>query len=300
MLPVEKKAVYGLAGIYGFRMLGLFMILPVFALYASHLEAATPLLIGLAIGIYGLTQALLQIPFGFLSDRVGRKPVIIGGLLLFAIGSVVAALADDIWWILIGRAIQGSGAIAAAVMALAADLTRETQRTKAMATIGMTIGLAFAISLMVGPVLDAYFGVSAIFWLTAGLALFGILLVVFVIPTPDAKKRHHDALPLPEMFKNVLGNSQLLRLDYGIFSLHLMLTAMFLAVPLLLRDLGLPLMQHSLMYLSVLVVSMIGMVPFIILAEKYGHMKTVFTSAVMIVSLSGIMMYVLASSWILA
>ncbi len=300
MLAAEKKAVFGLAGIYGFRMLGLFMILPVFALYAEKLAGATPLLIGLAVGVYGLTQAILQIPFGMLSDKIGRKPVILFGLLLFAAGSVIAALADDIWLILVGRAIQGSGAIAAAVMALAADLTRETQRTKAMATIGMTIGLAFAVSLMVGPLIDAWLGISAIFWLTAVLAVLGMLVVVFVIPSPQRSVRHRDALPLPEMFRRVLSDAQLLRLDFGIFSLHLILTALFLAVPLLLRDLGLPLAQHSLLYLVVLVVSVIAMVPFIIMAEKYGKMKIVFSGAVLVIALAATLLFSFAESWLLA
>ena len=160
-----------LAAIYAFRMFGLFLILPVFALFAEDLEGATPLLTGLAIGIYGLTQALLQIPFGWLSDRIGRKPVIAAGLLVFAVGSLVAALADSITGIIIGRALQGAGAIAAALMALAADLSREEHRTKMMAMIGASIGLSFALSLVLAPMLDATIGVSGIFLMTAGLAL---------------------------------------------------------------------------------------------------------------------------------
>ena len=167
MTATEKRATFSLAGIYALRMLGFFMILPVFVLYADELEGVTPLLVGVAIGAYGLTQALLQIPFGMLSDRIGRKPVIVGGLLIFAIGSVVAALSDSITGVIIGRALQGSGAIAAAVMALAADLTREEQRTKAMAMIGMSIGAAFMLALVLGPVFNDWIGVPGIFWLTA-------------------------------------------------------------------------------------------------------------------------------------
>ncbi|MGD2118614.1 MAG: MFS transporter [Chromatiales bacterium] len=291
MTPTERRAAFGLAGIYGFRMLGLFLILPVFALYTEHLEGATPLLIGLAIGAYGLTQAILQLPFGLLSDRIGRKPVIFGGLLLFAIGSVVAALADDIWLIIIGRAIQGSGAVAAAVMALAADLTRDSQRTKAMATIGMTIGTAFALSLVAGPFIDAYIGISGIFWLTTVLAVLGMLVLMLVVPTPVSQHLHRDAQPVPAMFKRVLGSGELLRLDFGIFSLHLILTAMFLAMPLLLRDLGLPVQQHSLLYLPVLLLSVGAMVPFIIMAEKHGKMKTVFSGAVATILVALLLMY---------
>jgi len=287
----------GLASIYGFRMLGLFLILPVFALFAEDLAGATPLLIGLAIGIYGLTQAILQIPFGLLSDRIGRKPVIIGGLLLFALGSVIAAMADDIWLILIGRAVQGSGAIAAAVMALAADLTRDSQRTKAMATIGMTIGTSFALALMAGPFLYSMVGMSGLFWLTGVLAFLGIIVLVFIVPTPIHQNLHREVQSVPMTFRRVLANGQLLRLDLGIFSLHLMLTAMFLSVPLLLRDLGLPLSEHSMFYLPVLFVSVILMVPFIIIAEKYGKMKAVFNGGIAIIVCALVALNLWSTSW---
>ena len=280
MTDSEKRAVFGLAGVYGFRMLGLFLILPIFALFAEGLPGATPLLTGLAVGIYGLTQALLQIPFGLLSDRIGRKPVIFGGLLLFALGSVIAASADDVWMVILGRAVQGSGAIAAAVMALAADLTREENRTKAMATIGMTIGLSFMVAMMAGPVLGRLIGVSGIFWLTAVLALLGVALVGLIVPTPVRSRVHRDAEPVPAMFRRVLGNADLLRLDLGIFSLHLILTALFLAVPLVLRDLGLEPLQHSTLYLPVMLGSIALMVPCVILAESRGLMKPVFLAAV--------------------
>jgi len=280
MTAGEKRATLGLAGVYGFRMLGLFLILPVFALFAEQLPGATPLLTGLAVGIYGLSQALLQIPFGLLSDHIGRKPVIFGGLLLFALGSAIAASADDVWMVILGRAVQGSGAIAAAVMALAADLTREENRTKAMATIGMTIGASFMIAMMAGPVLGRLIGISGIFWLTAVLALLGIALVALVVPTPTRSRVHRDAETVPAMFRRVLSNGDLLRLDFGIFSLHLILTALFLAVPLVLRDLGLEPLQHSTLYLPVMLGSIALMIPFVILAEKRGLMKQIFLGAV--------------------
>ncbi len=281
-------------------MLGLFLVLPVFALYAEKLQGATPLLIGLAVGVYGLTQAILQIPFGLLSDRIGRKPVILLGLTLFATGSVIAALADDIWLILVGRAIQGSGAIAAAVMALAADLTRDSKRTRAMATIGMTIGLTFAISLMAGPYLDRAIGISGIFWMTALFAILGMLVILFIVPTPDKQPLHREAQTVPEAFARVLKNTELLRLDWGIFSLHLILTAVFLSIPLLLIDLGLPLAEHSLLYLAVLGISVMVMVPFIILAEKKGKIKAVFTGGIAAIALALLLLFSAGTSWLLA
>jgi len=297
----ERRAALGLAGIYGSRMLGLFLILPVFALYAEDLAGATPLLTGLAIGIYGLTQALLQIPYGLLSDRLGRKPVILAGLLVFALGSVVAALATDIWWIIAGRALQGSGAVAAAVMALAADLTREDQRTKVMAMIGVTIGASFMLAMISAPALDAWVGVSGIFWLTALLALLGAAALLWVVPRPSSSARHRDAQPVPAMFRRVLGDGQLLRLDLGIFCLHLVLTAMFLVVPLALRDAGLAPQQHSLLYAPVMVLSIAAMVPFIILAERGGRMKSVFLGAIATITLAALLLWgQLGSFWGLA
>ena len=272
MTAGERRATFGLASVYGFRMLGLFLILPVFALFAEGLPDATPFLTGLAVGIYGLTQALLQVPFGLLSDRVGRKPVILGGLLLFAIGSVIAASSHDIWLVILGRAIQGSGAIAAAVMALAADLTREENRTKAMATIGLTIGASFMLAMLIGPILARLIGVSGIFWLTALLALVGIALVALVVPTPQTSRVHRDAEPVPAMFRRVLSNPDLLRLDFGIFSLHLILTALFLAVPLILRDLGVEPVRHTMVYLPVMIGAVVAMVPFVIYAERHAQM----------------------------
>jgi MFS family permease len=286
MSATEKRATFSLASIYALRMLGLFLIMPVFALYAEHLADVTPLLVGLAIGIYGLTQALLQIPFGMLSDRIGRKPVIVGGLTLFAIGSVVAAMSDSITGVIIGRALQGSGAIAAAVMALVADSTRESSRTKAMALIGISIGMAFMIALVAGPILYKSISVPGMFWLTAALAVAGILVILFVVPTPEHQATHRDAEVVSGQVSRVLGNIDLLRLDLGIFVLHLIMTALFLAYPLLLRDMGgIASEDHWTIYLPVLVLSIMLMVPFIILAEKRGKIKQVFLLAIMALAL---------------
>jgi MFS family permease len=177
MTQGERKATTALASIFALRMLGLFMIIPVFAIYGKALTGATPALIGLAIGIYGLTQAILQIPVGLLADRINRKNLIIAGLLLFAVGGAVAALSTTIQGVILGRAIQGSGAISAVVMALLADLTREEQRTKAMSTIGMSIGLSFAVAFILGPLVAAHFGLSGLFWATSILAILGLVLL---------------------------------------------------------------------------------------------------------------------------
>ncbi len=286
MLPTERRAVFSLAGIYALRMMGLFMILPVFALYAETLEGYTPALIGLAIGIYGLTQAALQIPFGMASDHFGRKPVIILGLIIFAIGSVVAATADTMNGVIFGRALQGAGAIAAAVMALVADLTREEKRLGAMAIIGMSIGVAFAVSLVMGPLFSNWIGVDGIFWLTAVLALVAIAVLHFVVPNPVRSVLHRDAQTVPAQLKNVIRDPQLLRLNFGIMILHMMLTATFVVLPLALRDhAGLVAEQHWYIYLPVMVFAMLLMVPFIIIAEKKRRMKTVFTASVLVLGI---------------
>jgi len=297
MSATEKRATFSLAGIYALRMLGFFMILPVFVLYAGELEGVTPLLVGIAMGIYGLTQALLQIPFGMLSDRIGRKPVIVGGLFIFAIGSVVAALSDSITGVIIGRALQGSGAIAAAVMALAADLTREEQRTKAMAMIGMSIGAAFLFALVLGPVFNDWMGVPGIFWLTAVLAVAGIGVTLFLVPQPEYCHRHRDAEPVVGQFARVLRNPDLLRLDYGILTVHLTITSIFMAVPLVLRDiLGMDSSMHWQVYLPVLLGSVVLMVPFVILAEKKHKMKEIFLGAILVMGLAQVGFYFLYTS----
>lgn len=292
MTRAEARTASSLAGIYALRMLGLFMILPVFALYSDQLEGATPTLTGLAIGIYGMTQAFLQIPFGLVSDRIGRKPVIIFGLLVFALGSVMAAGADSIWGVIAGRAMQGAGAIAAAVMALTADLVREEHRVKAMAIIGMSIGASFAVAMVLGPLLNGLIGVPGIFWLTAVLAIMGIVVVVLVVPNPVVSRVRRDAEAVPAQFASVLRNGQLLRLNAGIFTLHLILTASFLVLPLALRDLaGLEVTKHWEVYLTVLLLSLPMAIPFIIQAEKHQRMKPIFVAAVTVVIAAEVLLF---------
>ena len=281
MSPAELRATIGLAGVYGLRMFGLFIILPVFAFYAEDLPGGNNYtLIGIALGAYGLTQAILQIPFGWLSDRIGRKPVIYIGLILFAIGSLIAALALDIYWVILGRIIQGAGAISAAVMALAADLTREEHRTKAMATIGMTIGTVFAISLIVAPVLNQWIGVPGIFAMTGVLALLAMIVVKKIIPDPQISRFHSDTEASPASFGSVLRDTQLLRLNYGIFALHATLMALWLVVPLTLRKAGMAADDHWQIYLPVLLLSIVLIIPAIIYAEKKAQLKFVFIAAI--------------------
>lgn len=281
MTSLERRATFALASIYALRMLGLFMILPVLSLFSEQLEGATPLLIGLAISIYGLSQALLQIPFGLLSDRFGRKKIIIIGLILFSAGSLVAAVSTTIYGVLLGRTLQGCGAIAAAIMALVADLTQEVHRTKAMATIGASIGLSFGIAITLGPILAGYIGIHGIFYLTAGLALIAILVVIFIVPNPQQSIVHRDAELVPTQIAQVLKNTDLLRLNYGIFILHLILTASFVILPLLIREAGLNAKDHWQIYLPILITSMLIIIPFIILAEKKRQMKKVFIGAIL-------------------
>jgi MFS family permease len=283
----ERRAGISLALIYAFRMLGLFMILPVFALYAEQLPEATPLLTGIALGIYGLSQALLQIPFGMLSDRIGRKPVIVAGLLIFAMGSLVAAYADSIYGIILGRALQGSGAIAAALMALAADLSREEHRTKMMALIGASIGVAFAASMVLGPLINEWVGLSGIFLSTAVLALIGIAILYLVVPDPLKMHFHSDAEVQSGALVDVLRDGQLLRLDFGIFTLHFALMCVFLVMPLELRDTaGLAAADHWKLYLPVFALSLIIMLPFVIIAERNRRLKQVFLAAIATLSIA--------------
>jgi len=294
MTPLERRSVSSLALLYCFRMLGLFMVLPLLALYALDMPGADPLTIGLALGIYGLSQALLQIPLGWLSDQLGRKPVIIGGLLVFALGSVIAAMADSIYGVVAGRALQGAGAIASTVMALVADLTREEQRTKAMALVGMSIGLSFAVALVLGPAVAAAGGLGAVFWFTALLALAGIAIVLFLVPTPPRGLRHDDVGARGGLFMRSLRDVALLRLNFAVFSLHFILMALFLVVPgLLLEVAGLARDSHWLVYLPALALSIAGMVPMMMLAERKGRLREMFLLGIGLLMLA---MVVLASA----
>ncbi|GAB59722.1 MFS transporter [Rheinheimera nanhaiensis] len=277
---LEKRSALALALVFSSRMLGLFMLLPVFALYGQQLQGFSPLWIGLAIGAYGLTQAILQIPLGWLSDRLGRKPVMLGGLALFALGSVVAALADSVYLVTFGRVLQGAGAIAGAILAFAADVTREEQRPKVMAIIGASIGLSFAAAMVLGPLLAKWAGLSGVFWFTALLACGAMLLVAFLLPGSVSKAPMAETLALPQSLLAVLKHRQLLQLDAGVLLLHLMLTAMFVVLPMLLLQYGLASTQHWQFYLPLLLGSFVLMIPMMITAMRKAQEKGFFLLAI--------------------
>ena len=278
----ELKASISLASIYGLRMLGMFLILPIFAIKATQYQGGdNSMLVGAALGAYGATQALFQLPFGMASDKFGRKKMIYIGLLMLVIGSIIAALATDISMVIVGRAVQGAGAVSAAVTALLADLTREEHRTKAMAMIGATIGVTFAISLVLGPALANWVGISGIFWLTAVLASLAMLVVKYVVPNPILSSFHSDASAAPAKLKDVLKNTQLLRLNYGIFALHAAQMAMFIVVPFAIQKTSsLDVNHHWQVYLPILLGSFMLMIPAIIVGEKRNKLKPIFIGAV--------------------
>ena len=277
MSPEERRVGVSLASIFALRMLGLFLILPVFSVHAATIPGGDNLvLVGLALGAYGLTQALFQIPYGIASDIVGRKPVIVAGLLIFAVGSFVAAWAPDMQWMIVGRVLQGMGAISAAVTALAADLTREEHRTKVMAMIGSSIGLVFALSLVGAPLLYGWVGMAGLFSLTGILALAAIALLLKAVPAVP-KPHGHQKLPL----RAVLANPDLLKLNLGIGTLHMIQMAMFVVLPhALLNRGGLAAAEHWKVYLPAVLVSFAFMVPAIIAAEKKGKMRPIFLAAI--------------------
>jgi MFS family permease len=280
MTPVELRASVSLASIYALRMLGLFLILPVFAVHARNLPGGDdPSLVGLALGIYGLTQGLLQIPFGIASDRWGRKPVIVAGLVVFAVGSFIAASASDLTLTIVGRALQGAGAVSAAVTAFIADSTREAVRTKAMAMVGGSIGATFALSLVGAPVLYSAIGVAGLFALTGVLTVAAIGVVAWVVPAvPAAGSAPADVTRPP--WTAVVLDPQLLRLNLGIFSLHAIQMAMFVVMPVMLVERGLPLPSHWTVYLPVVLVSFALMMPPIVAAERHGRLRHLLLAAV--------------------
>ncbi len=281
MNSVEKRAILGVGGIFALRMIGLFMIVPVFSVYGDNYAHATPFLIGLAVGIYGLGQAIFQIPMSLAADKFPRKPIIFLGLILFAVGSMIAANATDIYEVIIGRALAGSGAVSAVLMALLADVTREEMRTKAMATMGLTIATSIMLAFAFGPLLVGSLGISWLFWLTSGFAILAMLLLV-VVPTPMRVLKHNlDNKTIGQQLATVLNIGDLNRLHIGIFALHLTMTAIFVILPHQLSDvLGLSVRQQGMVYLPLLFIGFAIAIPFIIIAEKKRKMRQVFLGAI--------------------
>lgn len=277
MTPTELRSSLSLASIFALRMLGMFLILPVFAVHAKSLPGGnSATLVGLAMGMYGLTQSFGQIPFGAASDKYGRKRIIIIGLILFALGSFIAAAATNIVWVIVGRAIQGAGAISAAVTAFIADVTREEHRTKAMAMVGASIGLTFAVSLIAAPVLYEAIGMGGIFALTGVLSIVAILVVAFVVP-PAPPIVVVQRVP----FRTVLRDRELMRLNFGVFALHLTQMSMFVVVPAALVEYaGLPVAEHWKVYLPVVLASFVFMLPPVFVGEKRGKTKQVFIASI--------------------
>jgi MFS family permease len=291
MTPVELRATWGLGTVFSLRMLGMFMVLPVLTTYGMALQGASEALIGIAIGIYGLAQAIFQIPFGLLSDRIGRKPLIIGGLLIFVLGSVIAALSESIWGVILGRALQGSGAIAAAVMALLSDLTREQNRTKAMAFIGVSFGVTFAIAMVLGPIITHSLGLNALFWMIAILAACGILITLLVVPNSKNHVLNRESGMVKGCFSKVLAEPKLLKLNFGIMCLHIMLMSTFVALPGQLEQAGFPAAEHWKIYLCTMLIAFTSVVPFIIYAEVKRRMKRVFVGCVALLLIAEIVLW---------
>jgi MFS family permease len=290
MTALERRASVSLASLFALRMLGLFLILPVFAVHASGLEGGDQAaLVGFAMGVYGLAQALLHLPFGMASDRLGRKPVIVAGLLLFALGSFIAAQADSVAGVAFGRAIQGAGAISAAITAFIADSTRESQRTKAMAMVGGSIGLTFAFSLVAAPALYGWIGMDGLFELTGVLALLAILVTMFVVPSEPAQLRRPAPAPAlagPGGLRSVARDTDLMRLNLGVFVLHSVQMASFVVVPgWLVERAGLALSDHWKVYLAVVLLSFAVMLPPLFWSERRGRQREIFLGAVAVLVL---------------
>lgn len=299
MTPTERRAASSLATVMALRMLGLFMILPVFSLYASQLEGATPTLIGLGMGIYGLTQGLFQIPFGTLSDHYGRRKIIVLGLIIFTIGSVISGIADSMTGMIIGRALQGMGAVGSTIIAMIADLTRPEQRTKAMAISGMTIGMSFTLAMILGPVLANWIN---LFWLASLFGIFGIILLFTWVPTPTVNPAwHSEAEPDVTQFSSILKDTELMRLNLGIFLLHAVFTASFVIIPLSLQNLlGLVGEQQWKFYLPTLILGFLLSVPFIITAEKKRRLKPFFLGAIATLGIAELLLWFFAQNLLLS
>lgn len=298
MTSTERRASASLATVMSLRMLGLFMILPVFSLYAAKLQGATPFLIGIAMGIYGLTQGIFQIPFGLLSDHFGRRKLITIGLVIFSIGSIISAESHTMMGMIIGRALQGTGAVGSTIMAMIADLTRPEQRTKAMAIAGMTIGFSFSLAMMLGPILSNWVN---LFWLAALFGLLAIVLLFIWVPKPHMASWHEETEPDLGHFSSLLKQPELMRLNAGIFLLHAVFTASFVIIPLSLQNLaGLAGNQQWLLYLPTLIAAFLLSIPFIIVAEKKQRLKLFFLGAIATLGIAELLFWIFAHNLLLS
>ncbi len=287
MTTTERRAIISLSSIMSLRMIGLFMVLPVFSIYAAELSGATPTRIGLALGIYGLSQALFQIPFGVLSDRFGRKPIIFIGLILFALGSLLASFADSIFMMIIGRCLQGMGAIGSTIMAFMADFTRENQRTKAMAIAGITIGGSFSLAMLAGSALTHWLAVSQIFLLAACFGATGIFLLFYAVPSSATLSWHRDTEPEFKSFIRLLISPELAKLNIGIFILHAIFTASFIVIPISLQQFAqLESSQQWKLYLPALLIAFIISLFCIGMAERKQQVKPFFLMGILIIAIS--------------
>ncbi|TAK78843.1 MAG: MFS transporter [Gammaproteobacteria bacterium] len=300
MTTAERQAVLSLSSIMGLRMIGLFMVLPVFTLYAQQLTGATPALIGLAMGIYGLSQALFQIPFGTLSDRVGRKPIIMMGLLIFAGGSLLAGLAHSITWMIIGRALQGVGAVGSTILALMADLTREETRTKSMAIAGMTIGFSFSVAMLLGPILTKWMPVNGLFFLAAAFGLLAIFLLYAYVPTPLSVRWHRDTEPELNAFFKLLIAPDLVKLNTGIFILHAIFTASFVVIPISLHHFAdMPANRQWVIYLPTLIAAFFIAIFCIGMAERRQQLKPYFLGGIAALAIAEYLLWLAPANLIL-
>jgi MFS family permease len=297
MTSREKHAVMSLSMIMILRMVGLFMVLPVFALYAEQLPGATATLVGLALGIYGLTQALCQIPFGAISDHYGRKPIILAGLLLFSLGSLIAALAHSIIPLIIGRALQGIGAIGSTLLAMIADFTREEQRTKSMAFAGMSIGLSFALAMLIGPLLMKWLSVGELFYLAVIFSLIAIFILYVCVPEAPQATWHRDTEPELKSFINILKEPELIKLNSGIFILHALFTANFIVIPISLQTYnGFAADQQWLIYLPTLIIAFLGSFLCMGIAEKKRQLKRYFIASIVVLGMAELLLWTMPSN----
>lgn len=276
----ECQSIAGIGLLFALRMLGMFMVVPVLAIYGARLQGATPLLIGMAIGIYGLAQALFQIPFGLWSDRVGRRPLILLGLFLMLIGSLLPACSDHIAWLILGRFLQGAGAISAVLMALLSDLTSERYRSLGMAVIGMSFGGTFALATCIGPWLASHAGISAVFWLVAGLAATAIACLLWFIPKESATLRNREAELIPAALGSIWQDKRLMQLNLGIFMLHLLLMLSFQALPSVLSAVGYLADQQWSPMLGAMVIAMVLVIPCVVVAERYQRVRYLYLVAI--------------------